>query len=316
MSSAVKLIDDFIFHCRYEKNLSKKTIKAYRIDLKQFLTFLNRISESLSISEIDKKIIKQYLRKISDGYKAKTIKRKVATIKAFFNYVEFEDIIVKNPFRKIKISLKEEKQLPKTIDVQVIKKLFSYIYQEAETYKNRSAPKYKTLVRDIAVLEILFSTGIRVSELCNLKVSDANLKTGILIINGKGKRERIIPICSKEAHSALKKYFTEFQKNIETTGYLFINRLKNRFSEQSVRFMIKKHVKEIDKSLHITPHMFRHSIATLLLENEVDIRYIQDLLGHSSINTTQIYLQVNKASQRKIITSKHPRKSLKIIKTE
>lgn len=315
MNSVEQLVDDFTFHCKYEKNLNDKTIKAYKIDLNQFIAFVKLTTINTGIKAIDKKILKKYLKVLSIRYKTKTIKRKIATIKAFFNYIEFEDMIAKNPFRKIRIKIKEEKQLPKTIDIQVIKKIFSYIYQQAEALNNRIGSNYRTLIRDIAVLELLFSTGMRVSELCNLKVSDTNLKMGILIINGKGNRERVIPICSNEAHNALKKYYIEFQNHIETDGYLFINRLKNRLSEQSVRFMIKKYTRQIDKSLNITPHMFRHSIATLLLENEVDIRYIQDLLGHSSINTTQIYLQVNKASQRKIIAAKHPRKSFRVLKT-
>lgn len=304
------LLNDFYFHCKYEKNLSDKTLKAYRIDHKQFLSFFSQATSSRSVSLIDKHVIKGYLKFISDKFKPKTIKRKVASLKSFFNYLEYEDAILLNPFRKIRINIKEGKQVPRTIETSVIKRLFKHVYGLKEGSENRGSYSYRALIRDIAVLELLFSTGIRVSELCNLLYADVEMSRGSLRIVGKGNKERIVPICNVEATSSIRAYWQEFREEVTGEGFFFINRLSNRLSEQSVRLMIKKYIGQLNIDENITPHMFRHSVATLLMENEVDIRYIQSLLGHSSINTTQIYLQVNKKTQRKILTKKHPRSKL------
>ena len=133
---------------------------------------------------------------------------------------------------------------------------------------------------------------------------------GVLVIHGKGNKERIVPICTQEAQRALDEYAQLFNDKICDQGYFFINRLNNRLSEQSVRFMVKKYAKAVHLKENVTPHMFRHSVATLLLESGVDSRYIQDLLGHSSISTTQIYLKVNHKHQRKILNKYHPRNHL------
>ena len=310
LEEAENLMNDFYFHCQYEKNLSEKTLKAYKIDHKQFLDYCVQSYSRSPFSEIDKQIIKGYLKFISGRYKPKTIKRKIASLKSFFNYLEYEDIIVVNPFRKIRINIKEGRQVPRTIETSVIRRLFKHLYRLEDEFGNRSKYAYRALLRDIAVLELLFSTGVRVSELCNLKEADVDLTSRSLRILGKGNKERIVPICTPETTTALRSYFQEFRNEIQGSGFFFINRLSNRLSEQSVRLMIKKYISQLDLSENITPHMFRHSVATLLMENEVDIRYIQSLLGHSSINTTQIYLQVNKKTQRKILTKKHPRAKL------
>ncbi len=312
MRTVQQYSDDFLFHCRYEKNLSPKTLKAYRIDLTQFEVYYVQQSIAADIRAIDKQILKSYLKNISAQTKPKTVKRKMATLKAFFNYLEFEDIIVVNPFRKMRIKIQEGKQLPRTIEVKVIRQLFRHLYRKKTGMIGINSYTAKAIVRDIAVLELLFETGLRVFELCNLRKDDVDLGRGYVKVLGKGKKERIVPICTPETTAALKDYYQVFKDTISHSEYFFINRLDRRLSEQSVRFMIKKYAGELKITDNITPHMFRHSIATLLLEREVDIRYIQDLLGHSSISTTQIYLQVNRKSQRKILTKKHPRQHMTI----
>ena len=310
MLNVEKQIDQYFFYCQYERNLSSKTIQAYRIDLKQFKSFLNEHEQSpgKDVSRIDKHILKEYIREITEKNKPKTVKRKIATLKAFFSYMEFEDIILLNPFRKIRISINEGRQLPRTISLSIIKKLIHHLYKQKESFAGKTSYSYKALIRDIAVIETLFAAGLRVSELCNLQKSDLDLAKGSLRIKGKGNKERIVPICTKETKEALSEYFIMFRQEIENYGFFFVNRLGNRLSDQSVRFMIKKYAKELNIDQNITPHMFRHSIATLFLENEVDTRYIQKFLGHSSINTTQIYLQVKQDAQRRILSRKHPRK--------
>lgn len=308
----IKVIENFKFHCEFEKNLSQKTMQAYKIDLKQFEDYKNY--KNLDIEEFDKHILKDYVQSLYKlNFKAKTIKRKLAVLKAFFTYLEFDEIILVNPFRKMRISIKEPKLLPKTMELKEIRKLLKHLYKLKSEHVNKEAYNYKALVRDISIMEILFSTGIRVSELCNIKKHNLNLQTGVIKIKGKGDKERIIQICDNEVKKLLKEYQNLFSKQIEKTEYFLVNRLGNQISEQSVRLMIKKHQKQSGIDKHITPHMFRHSFATLLLEQNVDIRYIQHMLGHSSISTTQIYTQVNMKQQQKILNSKHPRKNFNFL---
>jgi integrase/recombinase XerD len=149
-----------------------------------------------------------------------------------------------------------------------------------------------------------------VSELCGLRAEDINLRDGQLKVWGKGSKERLIQICDKEAKAALRTYYGLHKSQIARAGYFFINRLGSVLSTQSVRGMIRKYVALAGLDKSITPHTFRHTFATLLLEEDVDIRYIQTMLGHSSISTTQIYTHINMEKQKKILATKHPRRKL------
>ncbi|WP_041958053.1 tyrosine-type recombinase/integrase [Sulfurospirillum arsenophilum] len=302
-------IEDFRFHCKYEKNLNSKTLRAYDIDLTQFL----EIFYTYEVQKIDKYNLKDYVEKLYDNnYKIKTIKRKLAVIKALFNYLEFDEIIEVNPFRKLRVALKEPKMLPKALDLKEIQVILKYLYMHKQKHQLKDTCNYKLLVRDILTIEMLFATGVRVSELSNLKINEINIKTGMIKIFGKGSKERIIQICDHEVLSLLKEYVKLF--NLENKkGFFLLNRLDKRFSEQGIRLMVQKHQEQVNASKHITPHMFRHSFATLLLEEGVDVRYIQNMLGHASISTTQIYTKVNTKHQRKILNTKHPRKHLSFI---
>lgn len=307
-----EIIKDFKFHCEYEKNLSTKTLQAYKIDLEQFLNFKDY--KNIDINNFDKYKLKDYIQNLYiQEFKAKTIKRKIAVLKALFSYLEFEEIILVSPFRKMRIAIKEPRTLPKTIQLREIKKVLKYLYRQKEQFEDKNIYSYKALVRDIGIIEILFTTGIRVSEVCNIKRENINLQTGIITIQGKGNKERVIQICDNEVKKTLKEYINLFANQLKENEYFLINRLGNKISEQSVRLMIKKHQKESGVQKHITPHMFRHSFATLLLEEGVDIRYIQHMLGHSSISTTQIYTQVNLKQQKKILNNKHPRRTFNFI---
>lgn len=263
----------------------------------------------MQIKDMDKNVLKQYLENISPKFKPKTLKRKLASLKIFFNHLQFEDEIDINPFHKVRIKIKEGKRVPRIIDPRIIKKLYKYLYTKKDALNPKSYA-YTILIRDIAVLELLFSTGLRVSELSHLKISSMDSNRSTIRITGKGDKERVIPICNTDVRNAIESYVKIYRKQIENADYFFLNRFNKRYSEQSIRFMIKKHIKQLNIDTNITPHMFRHSLATMLLENEVDLRYIQDLLGHSSINTTQLYLSVNKKKQRGILTRKHPRNNL------
>ena len=297
-------IRNYLNHCRFEKGLDSKTIKAYQIDLLQFSASIRKEGNSYC-----KENLQAYIAHLHGHYKIKSVKRKIASLKAFFNYLEYEEIIDENPFSKIRIKLHEPFLLPRTIPLTSIDTLLRCAYQHSAS-KKKTTYEYRASLRDVAVLELLFATGMRVSELCSLHAEDVNLIEGIIKIYGKGSKERIIQIGNHEVLLAVESYYHAFSKEIADTGWFFINRLGKQLSDQSVRFMIEKYCQAAEITQHITPHMFRHSFATLLLEEDVDIRFIQQLLGHSSIVTTQIYTHVTSKKQRDILTTKHPRNKI------
>lgn len=296
---------EFIRHCKFEKNLSSKTIKAYEIDLKQTISFLKKRRHNLSVEKITKEQLRDYIESISH-LKPKSVKRKIATLKALFNYLEFEDKLTVSPFRKMRIRIKEPKHLPKVMELAEVEKIFKSAYNRNQA---TSEVISKIALKDIAVIELLFATGARVSEISNLKEQFIDLSSGIIVLYGKGSKERIIQICNKESLKILQSYYRQYKQEIATSGgYFLINRLGKKLSDQSIRNIVKRLTNKAKVQKHITPHVFRHTFATLLLEKNVDIKYIQSLLGHSSIMTTQIYTHVNKAKQREILRTKHPRR--------
>lgn len=306
-------IEEFLFHCEFEKRLSEKTLKFYAIDLKQLETYMVSHYKITDVSTICKEELKQYIQSISN-FKPKTTKRKIATTKAMFNFLEYEDLIDASPFRKLRISIKEPMVLPRVMNMEEASRLFSAAYNELEHDDlTKESYGYMEKVRDIAVLELLFGTGLRVAELCSLKYSDIGAGFSSVTVNGKGSKERCIQIINDSIKKALQDYFSFFSSKIECQDYFFVNRIGNRLSEQSVRLMVKKYRDKCHIAKNITPHMFRHTFATLLLERDVDIKYIQNLLGHSSIVTTQIYTHVSSKKQIEILQNKHPRNSLKLI---
>lgn len=310
MNSIQIEIKEFLNHCMYEKNLSSKTIKAYTIDLTQLTNFLIEKNHSVEITKITKTEIRGFLEAIS-FLKPKSIKRKIATIKAMFNFLEFEDKIVINPFRKMRIKIQEEKRLPRVMDIKDVDAMLKSVYQKNRLCEKFNSYAYSATLRNAVVIELLFATGARVSEIANIKLENINVLIGAITIKGKGNKERIIEVCNKETLQLLKKYQNHFIDKIQKSGGFFlINRLGKKLSDQSIRGLVKNTSKSVGIQKHITPHVFRHSLATLLLENDVDIKYIQSILGHSSIMTTQIYTHVNRKKQRQILTLKHPRKNL------
>ena len=298
------LIEQYLSFCQNRKNLDQKTIKSYRIDLQQYKDYY-QLNE---LEWVEKSSIEQYIDHMHNKYKPKSVKRKIASLKAFFHYLEIEDIIGLNPFHKIQIKYKEPFILPKTIPINSIETIINYAYSQYK--KATTAYSRMVALRNILILELLFATGMRISELCSLKSDQIDLNDYVIRIYGKGNKERLIQICNENVRSLIDKYITVMCNN--DIPYFFVNRLHNRLSEQSVRYMIDDYAKNAGIKQHITPHMFRHSFATLLLEEDVDIRYIQQMLGHSSITTTQIYTHTSIGKQKAILTTKHPRNKFEI----
>ncbi len=305
MSEFEKNIEEYLEDCESRRKLNPKTIRAYRTDLLQFSAYL----EPLPDSRPTRDAMSDYLAVLHRCYKPKSVKRKIASLKAFFHFLEYEKRIVKNPLANLRTHFREPIRLPKTIPLQAIEAILSSAYQESQ--RSGITPEQARVVwRDIAIIETLFATGMRVSELCHLKKEDLNLEEGWIRIYGKGSRERMVSVVHPSVLNSLKTYSLLAVSYIEQSGYFFLNRFRRHISESSVRTLIEKYTHLAKISLHITPHMFRHTFATLLLEEGVDIRYIQQLLGHSSILTTQIYTHVAARKQKDLLAAKHPRNKM------
>ena len=292
-----KQLESYYEDCEFRKRLNEKTIKAYTIDLNQYLDFI-------TTTEINQKIINEYIHYLNKKYlKYKTIKRKIASVKAFYSYLEYEEIIDYSPFNKIKTKIKEPKLLPKTIQKDYIDKIIHLLLKDLKNSKTEFQKKIS--LRNITLISVMFSTGIRVSELCNIKLKDIDLLEKKLKIFGKGSKERILYLGNSNVVQLCQMYLT-YNNTCKKNEYFFLNKFNKKLSEQTVRILLKKIESELELSTHITPHMFRHTFATTLLEKGVDIRYIQNILGHSSISTTQIYTYVTYSKQKEILTNKNP----------
>lgn len=295
MQPLSQAIEQYLGTCEYERNLSADTLKAYRTDLRQFLEFTE-------YEWADQALINQYIKHLNQNFAPRSVKRKVASLRAFYHDQEFNGLLQENPFHRLQVRIRSPKQLPRTIPEHIVYDLLQSAY-------DNYSPGKRTVLRDILILELLFSTGLRVSELCNLSVETFLLGESELrlLVNGKGRKERMLQITTPELIHLAKVYCTQFAEEIQYSGVIFLNRLGRTISTQSVRRIIQRYMKKIGSSYHVTPHMFRHTFATSLLEAGMDIRYIQSLLGHSSISTTQIYTHVTSYQQTALLAEKHPR---------
>lgn len=297
-------VKPYLEYCTYRKELDTKTIKAYRIDLTQFFSYVQS-------AEPEKETIEQYITDLHKKYKQKTIKRKIASIKAFYSYLEEEELVEQNPFRKIKVKFKETIILPRIIPREEIEQLLNYIYASISSL---SGIQYKHTLRDASVIEVFFATGARVYEISNIRAENINLNSGLIRIMGKGRKERYIQISNTAVLDILRKYYEENEPEIKKSGYFFINNRGKRYTEQSIRLMLKKYTLKAGIQRKITPHMFRHSFATYLIEEGVDVSCVQQILGHSSIKTNQIYIHVAAKKQADILRELHPRNNMNIVK--
>ena len=306
MSNHTDLVDTYLDYCSKQKRLDAKTIRAYRTDLEQLKTVIELTDpDAISTEELE-----SYIQTLHTKYKPRTAKRKIASIKAFFSFLEHKNVLSQNPCHRLDSRFREPAVLPRTIPLHTLEQLLSAIYWEVThaktSYRRRNA------LRDAAICELLFATGVRISELCSLSSCDIDFKDNVILIFGKGAKERRIHIGNKQVTDILQKYKESYREEISQCGKFFANQHGRPFSDQSVRRMLNRYVKLSDIAQHITPHMFRHTFATSLLDSDVDIRYIQEILGHSSIHTTEIYTHVSMAKQKDILGTKNPRNQLAI----
>lgn len=288
----------YLEYCKKQKNLNDKTIKAYRIDLRQYIDFL--ASRDL---EITPQSVRTYVMFLHDSYQVRSIKRKVASIKAWSSFLFEYQLIAEDPFYHWQVRLRQPTILPRIVPLRVVEAVLRAAHSETRQAETMAGKRQAW--RETAVLELLFATGMRVSEVCSLQVDDVDLLERYVRVHGKGSKERMIQLENAEVLSTLETY-KKFEPS-QAGEPFFKNRLAHPLSDQSIRLIVRKYADKAGCCMHITPHMFRHSFATLLLEADVDIRYIQKFLGHSSISTTQIYTFVAAAKQRDILASRHPR---------
>ena len=291
-------IADFLQFLKVERNLAKNTINAYGSDLEKFRKYLAARKKE-KVSSVNLADIQNYSRTLkAEDIAASSITRNLISIKMFFRFLLREEIIKKDPSQDLEPPINWPK-LPEYLTVL-----------ETENLLNQPVLKNKTGFRDKALLELLYATGMRVSELINLKVSDLNLKVGYVRCLGKGEKERIVPI-GRTAREVLEKYLEKirpaFVKSRKGDFFLFINRAGQPFSRQAVWKIIKKYAQKTRLRKNITPHTLRHSFATHLLQGGADLRSVQEMLGHVNIATTQIYTHVNRERLKEVHKKYHPR---------
>ncbi len=301
METLSELAAWYLKRAERENNLSPDTLKAYRIDLGQFMAFAGG-------REVDKALLSRYVQHLNQTFAPRSVKRKLASVHTFYQTLLENELLEHSPFEKLHIHIHAPKQLPRVIPEDVVEGLLRRVYQG-----DISSDHWR--LRDLVVLELLFSTGVRVSELCKLSQETVTLngRSVRLLIDGKGRKERVIQIEMPEIVTLLETYCREFEKEICNHGALLLNNRGRPLEPQSVRRIINRYMGQLSTPLHVTPHMFRHTFATSLLDAGVDIRYIQSLLGHSSISTTQIYTHVTTHRQSELLARNHPRNKMKFI---
>lgn len=298
-------ISNFISSLSVEKGFSNNTLEAYKNDLSQFAAFVReRLAKEdksqASWENVERALILDYLVTLRErSYAPATMARKIAAIKSFFNFLVAEGTLKKNPTEGVS-GPKVGKALPRAISIEDVEKLL-------EQPDKLATPEAK---RDKAMLELLYATGMRVSEMVSLNVRDVNLRNGFVRCFGKGSKERLIPIHSK-AIKAVKTYIDDTRPQLLSTQdetALFLNRRGQRLTRQGFWLILKGHAERAKIEAEITPHVLRHSIATHLLHSgKMNLRELQELLGHANISTTQIYTHLTTEHLRRVYESSHPR---------
>ncbi len=297
-----KLSLDFVAKLEHEKGFSEHTLRAYHKDLLQFNDFLKEEKRG-SLESINHLLLRRFLAVLrSNNYSKTTIARKLASIRSFFKFLIREGELVSNPFEMLRTP-KQDKKLPHFLSISEVDILLE-------------TPDRSTVMglRDMAIMETLYSTGIRVSELVGLDEGGIDLFGGMIKVQGKGKKERLVPIGS-HAIKAINEYIDSksrcSKKGKEKAGKsepLFLNKFGTRLTARSVARSLDKYLKISGINLLTSPHTFRHSFATHLLDKGADLRSVQEMLGHSSLSTTQVYTHITTERLKNVYDKAHPRK--------
>ena len=287
----------FIRHCRSIRKLSPHTVRAYELDLARASQFLGRRA---AVAACDRARIHDYVRHLFDvrALKESSVKRHLATLRSFFRWLEEDRGEIEDPFRGTRIRIRMPKRLPRVIARSDLRRLL----------RGEGATTFADLTAYIAT-ELLFATGMRVSELASLLDAAVDLEEGTITIVGKGNRQRRVFV-PEEIKALLRDYRVARDRCANEADTFLINSRGAPASPQHIRRLVRTHGERCAVRERVTPHMFRHSVATYLLEEGVDIRYVQRLLGHRSISSTEIYTQVADEALKVRITEKHPRRTI------
>ena len=290
---------EFYRYLEVERGYSEKTVAAYRGDFSVFQTFLNE-SGNGNYLELDHRDVRVYLAYLNEqGYSRNTISRKIASLRAFYQFLLREEVIAENPFTYVHLKKKNQK-LPRFFYEKEMAALFEAVAGEEPLQQ-----------RNRGLLEILYGSGLRVSECANLKLGDIDWPGGVLLVLGKGNKERYVPF-SEHARGALQEYLTEGRQTLmakkkQTHSFIFVNNQGNPLTSRGIRYILDQVIKKSSLDSQIHPHMLRHTFATHLLNNGADMRTVQELLGHVNLSSTQIYAHVTKESLQKNYRHFHPR---------
>lgn len=292
-------LDDFISYLKFNLNYTDTTVDSYKRDIEKFYNFIAK--EAINYLDVDNLVIRNFLtHELRDKISKKSCRRRICALKKYYEFLYKNKYIINNPFVFV-APIKVEKTFPKVLNDSQIKQLL------ADNFKRQD----KLVLRDQVILEILFSCGVRVSELINIKINDLNLKQRIVRIFGKGQKERIVPF-TRECENAIDLYLNNLRgslvaQNKEYNPYLLVNQKGQKLTRRGVEYILDQIEIRCADFYGLHPHMLRHSFATHLLEQGADLRLIQELLGHSSINSTQIYTHVSKENLINAYKYSHPR---------
>ncbi len=303
------LIERYVNYLQYERNASPHTIRNYRSDLEQFRRFLGQGNPGarVEVASVDALRIRAYLAFLFQSEKKKTsIARKLAALRAFFKFLGREQVVTENPAARV-ATPKLAKTLPRIMSEE---EMNDFLDRLAEATKDGAEGRDAALVRDRAMLELLYASGLRVSELVGLDLRSVSFGDGMVLVRGKGRKERIVPFGSK-AKQALTDYLPLREKILweAKTGStaLFLNARGRRLTTRSVDRLVKKYVRRFVPNVKASPHSLRHAFASHLLTEGADLRAIQEMLGHASLSTTQKYTQVSIKQLMEVYDRTHPK---------
>lgn len=301
-------INTYLSTLKTERNLTNKSTKAYYSDLSSFLSWL----QDNKIIIIDSKVINSYIYWLQNTkyMKDTSIKRKYVTLKSFSRYLVNKKIIISSPFENMRISFKTTKRLPKTITSQDIVKLLKAPLEELQELKTEFRINITT--RNLAIIELLYCVGIRIGELVNIELKDINIQEQTLLIHGKGRKDRLLYISSADVIEIINTWIIVRDKLKPNCEALFINKYGDKLSIYSIENIYEKYRQLAGLESKSTPHHLRHTFATQLLNNGADIRAVQEILGHSSITTTQIYTEVSTERKKQVLLKYNARNMLNI----
>lgn len=284
-----KYIFQYLNHLQVTKNLTTKTLNAYRSDLTQFMFFEKNALKPDLYGYFG------YLQKVLN-LSDTSVRRKIVTLKNFYEFLEYNQIINANPFEKLKFKFRQEKKLPKTLTIKEISALLNCFNVDVDEISDFQR---KQIVRDAALIDLLISTGIRIGEAASITLDDIIVNERTILIHGKGRKQRLIYISPPITWERLNMLIKNRKK--ERGEYLFVNREGKQLSIYSIENIYKKYAKKAKVNPKSTPHYLRHTFATNLLANGADLRSVQEILGHASVSTTQIYTEVSNVRKKQVL---------------